>query len=274
MPAPVPAPIRQVILARWHKGESVATLAQELKLSERTVYHLVRRFAQRGQQGLTPDYERCATQKTPTDSATFQKAMAMRKQHATWGGGLIRVMLLEQGEPACPSERTLQRWFRQATLAPAPAGRRPASDAQRARQPHDVWQMDAVDQLRLGSGQQVSWLRLVDECSGAVLQTTIFPPALLEPGPTRRRARDVAPGFFAVGTAQAFPRRQRHTLGIGRRLAHRPGVVADRPRGGHDLESCSDSARQWRGGTLARHWQTLDGAWHLQESGGTATTHE
>ncbi len=35
--------------------------------------------------------------------------------------------------------------------------------------------MDAVEQLRLGSGQGVCWLRLVDEYSGAFLGTTVFP---------------------------------------------------------------------------------------------------
>ena len=263
MPAAIPIPIRQVILARWQKGESVATLAEELNLSARTVYHLVRRFGQRGQQGLAPDYKRCATKKTPTDSVVFQKAVEMRQQHATWGGGLIRVLLREQGDDACPSERTLQRWFRRSALATAPPGRRPASDDQRARHPHDVWQMDAVDQLRLASGQQISWLRLVDECSGVVLQTTIFPPPLLESGRTHSRAGHAAPGFYAVGTAQTFPRRQRHSLGIGGRLAHRSGPVADRPWRGDDLESRSMPARQWRGRTLARHGETVDGARHL-----------
>jgi transposase len=216
MPAPIPTPVRQIILARWQKGASVVSLAEELQLSERTVRHLVRRLAQRGQQGLAPAYERCATKKTPTDSATFHQAVEMRQQHPTWGGGLIRVLLQEQDHAACPSERTLQRWFRRSALPAAPPGRRPASDEQRARQPHDVWQMDAVDQLRLGGGQRVSWLRLVDECSGAVLQTTIFSPGLLELGRTHGRAGDAAPGFFAVGKAPALAGRQRRTLGIER----------------------------------------------------------
>jgi transposase len=216
MPAPIPIPVRQTILARWQKGASVASLAEELQLSARTVRHLVRRFAQRGQQGLAPDYERCATKQTSTESATFHQAVAMREQHPTWGGGLIRVLLTEQEIEACPSERTLQRWFRRSALPAAPPGRRPASAAQRAGQPHDVWQMDAVDQLRLGGGQRASWLRLVDECSGAVLQTTIFSPGLLEPGRTGGRAGDAAPGFFAVGKAPTFAGRQRHTLGIER----------------------------------------------------------
>ena len=156
---------------------------------------------------LHPIYVRCATKKMPTRSDEFQKAVAMRKLHPTWGGGLIRVLLQEQGHDGCASERTLQRWFQCSTLAPAPPGRRPDSDDRRAHHPHEVWQMDAVDQLRLASGQQVSWLRLVDECSGAVLQTVVFPPALLELGQTRCRARDVAPGFFAVGKAQALSSR-------------------------------------------------------------------
>ena len=205
MPAPIPAPVRQKILVRWTKGESVARLADEFQLSARTVRHLVHRFAQRGQEAVAPDYGACATKKLPTDSPVFQKALEMRRQHPTWGGGLIRVLLREADEES-PSERTLQRWFQRHELSPAPVGRRPTSSAQRATQPHDVWQMDAVDQLRLGSGQKVSWLRLVDECSGAVLQTVIFPPRLLEFGRTPTRPRDAAPGFYAVGTAAELPR--------------------------------------------------------------------
>jgi len=111
MPAPIPVPIRQAILARWKKGESVATLAEQMQLSVRTVRHLVRRFAKRGQKGLAPDYDRCVTKKVSTDQAIFQKAVEMRQLHPTWGGGLIRVLLQEQGNDGCPSERTLQRWF-------------------------------------------------------------------------------------------------------------------------------------------------------------------
>ncbi len=206
MPCPIPVPLRQTIWQRWQKGESVATLAEELRLSVRTVRHLVRRFDQRGQPGLMPDYGRCATKKTPTAQALFQKVVELRQQHPTWGGGLIRVVLCEE-LGTCPSERTLQRWLRRAELAPAPTGRRPASEAQRARQPHEVWQMDAAERIRLASGQCASWLRLVDECSGAVLRTTVFPPGVLEPGGADPGANELAAGFFAVGTASETPGR-------------------------------------------------------------------
>ena len=273
MPAPIPLPVRQVIFKRWRKGESVAILAEELKLSVRTVQHLVRRFAARGQSGVEPDYAHCATNKLPTDADPFQKAMQMRQQHPGWGSGLIRVVLQEQGDEGLSQRTNLATLVSALAVVARTAGRRPASDDQRAGHPHDVWQMDAVDQLPLATGEQVSWLRLVDECSGVVLQTTIFPPALLESGAAHGRAGDVALGFFAVGKAPAFSSRQRHPLGIGGRLAHRTGIVADRPGCGHDLESGSDSSGQWRGRTLARDGQTLDRTGHMQGRRRTATTH-
>ena len=125
MPAAIPLPVRQVILKRWQKGESVASLADELNLSVRTVRNLVHRFTERGPSGLEPDYGRCATNTMPTNTDEFQKAIEMRAQHPTWGGGLIRVLLQEQGHESCASERTLQRWFERSTLLPGAA--RPAS---------------------------------------------------------------------------------------------------------------------------------------------------
>ncbi len=215
MPASIPVPVRQTILHRWQNGDSVTKLAEDLQLSERTVRHLVRRFTQRGEEALAPDYARCGTKKIPVDSVPFQKAVEMRQQHPRWGGGLIHVMLQEANEP-CPCVRTLQRWFQNRQLAPAPSGRRPASEKQRARCPHETWQMDAVDQLRLASGARVSWLRLVDECSGAVLKTVIFPPGLLGSGAARRGASDASPGFYGVGKTSKLPCRQRLSVGIER----------------------------------------------------------
>jgi transposase len=214
MPAPVPVPVRQVLFQRWQKGASVVSLAEEFHLSERTVRHLVRRFAQRGKQGVAPDNARCAIKSVPTTNPVFQQAVKMREHHATWGAGLIRV-ILQEAEISSPCERTLQRWLHRATLPPAPPGRRPANNEQRARHPHDVWQMDAADQMRLAGDQRASWLRLVDECSGVVLRTTVFPPRVLEPGGTRGRPTGLASGIFPVGKARAVPSRQWHPLGIG-----------------------------------------------------------
>ncbi len=102
--------------------------------------------------------------------------MSLRREHPSWGALLIRVFLKQHWpKQRLPSERTLQRWFHQAGLGPAPRGRRPKEARRRARRPHEIWQMDAAEEIALQNGQRVSWLRLTDEFSGAVLHTTVFP---------------------------------------------------------------------------------------------------
>jgi transposase InsO family protein len=51
----------------------------------------------------------------------------------------------------------------------------PPPERTRASQPHQCWQVDACDQVRLANGQEVCWLRFVDEYTGAVLQTVVLP---------------------------------------------------------------------------------------------------
>lgn len=93
-----------------------------------------------------------------------------------------------------PAERTLNRWFRRAGLGPAPKGRRPASEARRAAAPHDVWQVDAAEEIALADGTRVSWVRVADEFTGAVLHTAVFPPRAVE-----RCAGDVHPAAASRG---------------------------------------------------------------------------
>ena len=119
--------------------------------------------------------------------------MDLRQQHARWGAALIRVMLQEKyGKAEVPGTRTLQRWLRRLREKPAPPGRRPARESRRARRPHEIWQMDAAEQKRLKTGKQISWLRVVDECSGAVLGTVVFPPRELEPSARGANAKNAA----------------------------------------------------------------------------------
>jgi transposase InsO family protein len=73
-----------------------------------------------------------------------------------------------------PAARTLQRWFKKDAIPKAPPGHRPPASEDRAQQPHEVWQMDASEEIALRTGRRVSWLRVVDERTGAVLETIVF----------------------------------------------------------------------------------------------------
>jgi hypothetical protein len=212
MPASIPVAIRRAILRGFQNGQGVAELAARFRVAERTVRHLIRHLQDAAD--VTPAYHRCG-RPPAAPSPIIEESLRLRQVHPTWGGGLIRVLLQEEHpDQTIPCTRTLQRWLRRFGEDPALPGRWPARASQRARRPHECWQMDAAEQKRLQSGSLVSWLRVADECSGAVLRTVVFPPRQLEPstGPTN-------PAYSAgiicpLGHAATPPGRQRLSLGV------------------------------------------------------------
>jgi hypothetical protein len=180
MPRSIPVPVRRALLRGFQKGVSVPVLAARFDLPPRTVRHLIQTL--RNERDVSPAYQRCGRREAmPTD--LIAEGMRLRQQHATWGAGLIRVLLQEaHPQEEIPCVRTLQRWLLRLQADPAPPGRKPFQESQRAQRPHEIWQMDAAEQKRLKTGQQISWLRIADECSGAVLKTVVFPPRELESG--------------------------------------------------------------------------------------------
>src|SRR6516162_6863229 len=168
MPAPTPVPLRQALWQRARRGQPTAAIARALDLPARTVRHLRHRLDDQGQAALAPSYAACGRPRTRARDALREEALALRRAHPTWGGGLIRVLLRHDHPRAdLPAERTLQRWFHETGLGPAPKGRRPAAaESARAMCPHEVWQMDASERIPLKGGRRCSWLRVVDECSG------------------------------------------------------------------------------------------------------------
>jgi hypothetical protein len=214
MPAPLPVPLRRRIQQQARRGQSAAHIARALHLCPRTVRQLLQRLRDQPDR-LAPAYQPGPGR--PADAhPLYAQALALRQQHPGWGAGYIRVRLADAAaDPArLPSERTLQRWFRRQQQPPAPAGQRPPRDGDRAAAPHDTWQMDAVEQLRLGSGQGACWLRLVDEHSGAFLGTTVFPPLLLGPRRGHGRAAVPAGGVYPLGAAAPPAGGQRQALGL------------------------------------------------------------
>jgi hypothetical protein len=208
MPRPTPMPLRQAILYRWHKGQSVSKIAEAIHVVPRTVRHLVRRIRHQGDSAVNASYHRAKTLEPKGSADLFQSAVRLRQQHPTWGAGLIRVILRRDGVSSSPPcERTLQRWFRRVGLASAPVGRRLGRSDQRAKSPHEIWQMDAKEQVRLACQERVSWLRIVDECTGAVLWTAVFPPWAMEPSGRHRSSGTAARELRSMGDAATFSRR-------------------------------------------------------------------
>jgi len=189
MPRPIATADRQLIHRLAHQGLSLSAIAQRLKVSPRSVRRLLGRPAEQ----LAPCYERCGRPVDPSRPCWQQAAAALRREHPRWGAQRLLLDLAKQPLPGTPPPlRTLERWLARTDLPPAPPGRRPVERPARAQEPHERWQMDAMDQVRLGDGRQASCLRLVDECSGAPLGNRVFPPGQLGWGSGRPDASDAA----------------------------------------------------------------------------------
>jgi hypothetical protein len=205
----ISVPHRQVIFERAGAGHKARAIADDLGLNPETVRKLMARFRKAGAAAIAPDYSRCGVNQTlRADAELIAAATAMRREHPTWGAGIIRVVLGERHPGrALPSERAFQRAFAGAGLNPAPAGRRRGGAGHRAERPHETWQIDAADQIKLAGDGQASWLRIVDECSGAVLVTAVFPPRALEYRGRHRDPSDAPRQLRATRAAGADPGR-------------------------------------------------------------------
>jgi hypothetical protein len=216
MPRAIPVAVRQQMWERYRRGEATAALAAAYGVSPRAVRALCRRLRLGGPEALRPGYHAPPAPPHAKPPECRADLLRLRREHPTWGAAWLLTILRQRlPDRPWPAARTAQRWLKVAGLNPAPRGRRPASNASRATRPHEVWQMDGSECIRLANGEQVCWLRIVDELTGAALQTTIFPPAPSLSGRHAAGAGGVAPGLHPLGPTGPAARGQRRAVGVG-----------------------------------------------------------
>jgi hypothetical protein len=175
-PPPTPLRVRQRIHDLSLAGLAPKTIACLLAVPLRTVRRLVRRCQQQPH-ALQPDYHNAGRPLSEPFLALREQVLALRRLHPRWGAGRILVQLLRTSATRpLPEASTVRRWLRQAGLAPPKPPPAPAG-VPVATEPHQIWQMDAAEKVPLRTPQQVCWLRLVDEGSGAVLFSLVFAQA-------------------------------------------------------------------------------------------------
>jgi hypothetical protein len=195
--------VREQIVRRHQQGETLAAIGLDLSVPYRTVRRWWHRFQEDGEAGLHTHYDRCGPKEPRAGAAVHTAALALKREHPTWGAGVIRLQLVAPfGEENVPQVRAIQRWFQAAGLQPARV-KRPAVPRERGQQPHAVWEMDAKEQMRLADGTGTSVLTIADEASGALLEAAPFPPVSLVGGPAVGGTRSVARGILRLGVAGA-----------------------------------------------------------------------
>lgn len=161
------------------QGDSFQKIASELGRNYETVRRIYHRYVESGK--LKPSYDKCSHGSLRKDRVIYETAIALKKAHPGWGAGLIRLELGEVfDEVNLPVERTLQRWFRRGGVQKPAPERRPSPFGGRGKRAHELWAVDAKEQIELADGSFASWLTVTDEGSGAILGAVLFPHQTLD----------------------------------------------------------------------------------------------
>lgn len=181
--------LRERILELLHQGSTIKNISEQLSLPLSTTKNLCQRFKKKGAVGLMPGYSNCGS-KTAARFAEFkQQALRLREEHPNWGAPRIRVEMQggenvqQDKEDSLPSIRTLQKWYRSSGLyQPRRQGCGPAIG--RSTAPHNIWEVDAKENLCLTDGSPACYLTIGDEKTGAWLEAIVFPPQEDKPSAT------------------------------------------------------------------------------------------
>jgi hypothetical protein len=177
----LPVAIRHQIIELKGKGNNLLSISAQLHVSYSTVQRIWKRYTAEGDTGVIPRYSHCGQKRGVTCSALiYRAALWLKWSHPDWGASLIRLILQDRyhtGEAvAIPSERSFQRWFKQHNLY-KPKSRFPVLPIpEKAHKEHDIWQIDAKEKFYLSTGEKACYLTVVDEKSGCLLKTFVFPP--------------------------------------------------------------------------------------------------
>ncbi len=173
MGAPTPLWIREQVIKDHQAGVHVETIATRNGISRASVYNICRRYRE-GR--LAADYTACGRPKP--DERIYRAARYLKYLHRDWGAPLIRTLLAKRYRNNIPTARTLQRWFKAARLTPLRQRRLTGKGSDKAIHVHGCWQIDAKERL----ASKACYLSIVDEHSGAFLQTPVFPLCTDKPG--------------------------------------------------------------------------------------------
>lgn len=167
--------IRLKILRLKGQGLSLVEIARDEQLCYQSVRNIWQRYDERGEAGLSPAYDNCGQQCPRSSYFYYRCSCWLKRLHLDWGAPFIHMQLrLRYGKEGLPSIRTMQRWYCKKQLN-RPRARKNQPKIGRSKVVHNIWQIDAKEQLTLPEGQQMCYLTITDEYSGGWLAAPGFP---------------------------------------------------------------------------------------------------
>jgi len=166
---------------RAARGEPVAALCREFGISRTTGHKWVRRFKERGYDGLEEESRRPRSTPLATAEDVVMAVLELRRAHPSWGPEKLVVLLRRRFGETAPSKRTVARILKRAQLVRKRRRPRPLSIVERAPQvqaeaPNEVWTVDFKGWWRARNQERCEPLTVRDAFSRFVLAVTLCPP--------------------------------------------------------------------------------------------------
>jgi putative transposase len=160
------------------RGEPIAALCREFGISRTTGHKLVKRFKERGYDGLEDESRRPKSTPLATGEDIVLAVLEARRAHPSWGPEKLAIVLRRRFEDAAPSRCTVARILKRAQLVQARRKRRPLSVVDRAPKvqanaPNEVWTVDFKGWWRAANGQRCEPLTVRDAFSRYVFALTL-----------------------------------------------------------------------------------------------------
>jgi hypothetical protein len=180
---------RESFIKRHEQGESLLKISQESGVSYKTLKTLKKQYIAQGEKGLVPRYTNCGRKRSYESERSYRLVKLYKHFHQQWGMTYILMKIKEKYPdlPMCVS-RIYERRLKVDNLVKTPKNPPLQSVyyAEKARSPHDTWQIDAKENIKTLDGQQACYLTTTDEKSGGALSATVFPLWSNQPSAFRR----------------------------------------------------------------------------------------
>lgn len=234
---------------RATKGEKIATLCRAYGISRTTGHKWIKRFRERGYDGLEEESRRPKSAPLATAEDLVMAVLEARSAHPRWGPKKLQDLLRRQFKDKTPSERTIARILKRAHLVRKRRRQRPLNVVERAPQvvakaPNDVWTVDFKGWWRARSGERCEPLTIRDAYSRFVLGIelcstsycevrAIFESLFRRHGAPKAIQCDNGVPFVSVRSRGGLSRLSAWWVSLGIRIVRsRPGCPQD--NGGHE----------------------------------------
>jgi transposase InsO family protein len=192
---------RLQLVERQAKGEPIAALCREYGVSRQTAYKWVRRYKEKGYEGLEERSRRPKSAPLATAEELVVATLEAREAHPRWGPYKLHVVLRRRFGEQTPSKRTIARILQRANKVRERRKRAPVSVIERApavvaKAPNDVWTVDFKGWWRTLNGDRCEPLTVRDAYSRFLLAVVVCSTKL----------RDVRPIFEQLFKRYGVPK--------------------------------------------------------------------